>query len=166
VTLESDPTKEPLSFIGVDPGKTGAIALLGQMVPGHVYDAPKDLKGILALVRQLAFAMPLIAAVEAPTPVPKQGVMSVATLYRSIGWWEAALAPYGKVYRVRPQDWKRSVGFENSATGERLSKAWSRGVAARLYPLMDYGKRSDEGRAEAVLIAHYLCTNHERLTPV
>ena len=162
-----NPITEPKAFVGVDPGASGAVAILGEVSGGvinGVVDAPRTLKDIASLVSGFAFVMPLISAVEAPTPVPKQGVASVSMLYKSIGWWEAALVTYGDVYRVRPQDWKRSIAFDNAMTGQRLSKAWARQVAARLYPRLDLGKRSDEGRAEAVLIAHYLMKNFKRLT--
>lgn len=145
-------------FVGVDPGVMGAMAIIG---PRNIYDVTDLLGGpsdtaashICAILRGIS-EYRVFGAIEHPQPVPKQSAQSIQTLGIDIGMWRGIFTALGiKFYSPRPQEWKRSVFF---GSGERtLDKKASRRLAEKIFPHAVLGKRSDEGRSEALLIAEY-----------
>lgn len=149
-------TATPL-IIGVDPGKSGALALLhhaGQLlstidmpVVGNII-SPVLLDQALQIATAPFLATAFEAVIEDVHAMPKQGVSSVFSFGRSLGVVEGVLAGQGwALHYVSPAKWKKQLGLSND-------KGMSRRRAIELWPAKaDLFKRvKDDGRAEAALI--------------
>jgi crossover junction endodeoxyribonuclease RuvC len=148
-------------IVGVDPGKTGAVALLdstGQLVT--VADMPVIWKIVSpALLAEIVhnwidpFTDPPYgtAVIEDVHAMPKQGVSSVFSFGRALGVTEGVLAAEGfAITYVSPAKWKRTLGLSSD-------KGASRRRATELWPDMagSFKRVKDDGRAEAALIAYW-----------
>lgn len=145
-------------IIGVDPGKTGAIAavdsftgellgiedmpmLEGGLVNGHL---------VAAFVNAVAPG-PRVAWVERVHAMPKQGVSSSFSFGASYGGIVCGLTMLGiPVELVTPNVWKRDAGLGKD-------KGAARAMASRLWPTSSelFRRVKDDGRAEAALIARH-----------
>lgn len=148
-------------IVGIDPGKTGAIATLrdGKLV------SVEDMPTIEILVsgkkrdRQSAAALSDLLADESISHVfleqvgvrPMEGAVGAFSFGRGFGQIEGILAAIRIPHTlVTPQVWKKKLGVPADKGGARL-------FASRLFP--DHAKLfarvKDDGRAEAALIAYY-----------
>tara|TARA_R110000751_G_scaffold264535_1_gene363599 strand:+ start:541 stop:993 length:453 start_codon:yes stop_codon:yes gene_type:complete len=144
----------------IDPGKTGAIALLYQDGSLYVEDMPiftKEING---------YAIAQIFREFPPRHVYTESINSFGMGRQSsfnfgqgygvlIGVMSAMKIPYTK---VSPAKWKRDLGLSKD-------KNEARAMATRLYPKRaeKFKRKKDDGRAEAVLIAHWA---KQRETPL
>lgn len=147
-------TATPPFVIGIDPGLSGALAVVDQR---HqlvaVYDMPLGNGAVSAqqLVALAPWASPDYgpAVIEDVHAMPKQGVSSSFGFGRSKGVVEGVMATAGRplVY-VAPSTWKRRMGLSRD-------KGASRQRAVELWPAMADAFRlvKHDGRAEAALIA-------------
>jgi crossover junction endodeoxyribonuclease RuvC len=141
------------AWIGVDPGKFGAMALVsdeGALVeswPGDVALAVDILRGWLC-----EYTVHL-AALESVHARPGQGVVSMFTFGRNLGQWEGILAAFGVPYaKPTPQEWQRGLVCPSDGAD---TKARSLAVARRLFPGIDLHRKGDHGKADALLLATY-----------
>lgn len=148
-----------IPVIGVDCGLTGAIALLDGQHLIDVTDMPTaggtvspylltEIINDWDRTHQL-HGWAVVAHIEIPGPMPKQGISSTWKFARSVGVVEGVLAGCGiPAQHHSPATWKRNL---------RLSKdkGASRALAARLWPTHTarFARVKDDGRAEAALIA-------------
>jgi crossover junction endodeoxyribonuclease RuvC len=147
---------------GIDPGKSGALAITYPDGSVQAFDVPRvKLKGKDVPAWQewqrswsgaFDFAGVDLVVIEDVAARPGQGVTSMFTFGRTLGFAHAlAVASGASVQMVTPSVWKGKLGLLNS------SKEASREKATALYPksvgLLDRVK--DDGRAEAILLAHY-----------
>lgn len=158
--------------LGIDPGITGGIALLGnwELVrggprrSGRLWDMPSIAKstGKGNQVDQYALCFLLnqiqsrhnvqMVYLEQVHAMPNQGVSGVFSFGRSLGVIEAAIAAYKiPVTMVTPQKWKKHFKL----TSKDKDKA--RTLALQRFPqLSNYlSRKKDIGRADALLIALY-----------
>lgn len=150
------------SILGIDPGLSGALALLGPEF--RVYDMPTlehrvaktkkrtldahALASLLEVLRgQVEFAI-----IERVGAMPGQGVTSCF----SFGWtagsiYQACCSAGIQVQRVVPVVWKRKFGLIGQG------KDASRAEASRRLPqhAHHWVRAKDDGRAEAALLAIY-----------
>lgn len=148
------------AFLGVDPGLGGALAVVQD---GHVetFDMPTfDIKGkrkldialLDSIIRGIAAVRePRLAVVEDVHSMPAQGVASSFTFGYVTGVVHALLAAHKiPVHLVSPGAWKRVMGLS-------ADKDASRQLASRIFPasVAHWARKKDDGRAEAVLLAHY-----------
>jgi crossover junction endodeoxyribonuclease RuvC len=99
---------------------------------------------------------PDVAVVEAVASRPEQGVVSVFAFGEAFGAVCGAVAAMNiPVQRVAPSVWKRRLGLIG------VDKKASLKVARKLYKRAEarLGRVKDNGRAEALLIAHYSTLN-------
>lgn len=140
-------------YIGIDPGKSGAMAFIGENgdVTVFPFDEAKYLGHLKALAHPPCQAK---AVVEHVGAMPGQGVTSMFNFGRGFGWLlgvlDACQIPYEL---VRPQKWKK----EYSVTGDKNS---STAVCKRLFPDVSLlptprCKKDNDGMAEALLMAEY-----------
>ena len=139
------------AFVGIDPGKSGAAALIhpdGEEVvdwPGDPAQAAEILAGW-----KLEYMVEL-AALESVHSMPGQGVKSMFTFGQNLGQWQGVLAGLRLPYLMpRPQEWQR--GLVRPSDGPD-PKARSLAVARRLFPDAELGRKKDHGRADALLLA-------------
>jgi len=152
-------------YIGVDPGISGAIAVIdrGGMIvdifdmPTLEYASGKSKKqrvnpnGIVAELRLLKDRN-VEAAVEQVNAMPGQGVTSMFSFGRSLGILEGTLAGLDVPYTlITPAVWKKKMSVTSS-------KDSSRELAMRTWPSKAelFKRKKDDGRAEAALLALYL----------
>ena len=146
---------------GIDPGLTGALAVLadnGALVALH--DTPVltlrtsrgtrqeyDVPGLVALLAPYAGPQAHVVLEESQA-MPGQGVRSMFTIGYGFGVWLGLLAVLQMSYtRVRPADWKRPMGLLGK------DKEASRLRAMQLFPGADLRRKRDHGRAEALLLS-------------
>lgn len=144
---------------GVDPGASGAIAVLRDGVVTDLLDMPVGGVTVGKTTRDRIIPELLGAALRDLMPVdvfyieevaamPKQGVSSVFTFGQAHGLVLGAVAALGvRIVRVRPQAWQALV----------KSRGDPRTRALELYPAQAPALKriKDQGRADALLIAHY-----------
>ncbi len=159
-----------LTALGIDPGTTGAFALL--IGPSAlVFDMPVsvsvkrgkvrtrvDEAEALALGRRLAEMGPEAAAIEAVQGSAGQSAPAAFTF--GYGTAVAAMAVRAAgipLERVAPVTWKMALGLKDDADGSR-----ARELAARLYPdaAADLVRKKHHNRADAILIAHWARITH------
>lgn len=154
-------------YIGIDPGLSGAVVVLGETEIIRMYDTPttaiksgKKNKTVYIESEMARMLSPYNvegaqAVIENVHSMPGQGVSSMFSMGYGMGLWIGILSalkiPYTK---VTPQAWKKKMmdgmGKEKSASCIR---------AQQLYPnaeLFTPRGRALDGRGDALLIATYL----------
>lgn len=147
---------------GIDPGKTGALAITYPDGAVMVFDVPtvklrgKEVPAWMEWQRswEAAFAFAGVdqVVIEEVAARPGQGVTSMFTFGRTLGFAHAlAVASGASVRSVTPSVWKGKLGLLNSDKGA------SREKATALYPRKAhlFSRVKDDGRAEATLLAYY-----------
>ena len=146
------------AFIGIDPGQSGAIAivsnnqkiLLLEDWPGDEVQAAKIVRGTIVWAEGLQIR----AAIEKVSAMPKQGVSSTFKFGCNFGIWKGILASFEIPFlEVRPQAWMKGV-----VSKKQDGKASSIAAAGRMFPAAELlgprgGKK--DGRADALLIANF-----------
>lgn len=155
-------------LLGVDVGITGAIAALrGDGAFQDVRDLPITSNGgakwidgpeLLSIVRQMRNGAEARAIVERTHAMPKLGTVAANSKGMTLGSVLATLQIAGiAVELVTPQGWKRSLGLLAPGTSDRQKKTASLHRARQLFPSAPLERQLDNGRAEALLIAHWAC---------
>lgn len=137
-------------FLGIDPGKKGALALLDTET---MRVTCTDMPGTTRELHDLFSAYPVLTGcmLEKLHAGPIMGRTTIATMFMNYGILKGALAwrdiPFDE---VRPSQWKPGFGLSKD-------KNASREKASQLFPDdAEYFKRvKDDGRAEAALLAYY-----------
>ena len=144
--------------IGIDPGLSGAIALLNDGQYVEVWDMPTMGRGsgtkqqinAAAVGKILRECPPCVAYIEQVGAMPKQGVSSMFNFGKATG---AALGALGAlqipVVEVTPQRWKKQFGLIGK------EKDMARTYCQQLMPVAPLSRVKDGGRADALLIALY-----------
>lgn len=146
-------------IIGIDPGISGAIAIIGDhRAAPAVKDMPVMSKGTgkkqqvnaAELARMLASCAPSVVYVERVSAMPEQGVVSMFAFGEAFGVIRGVLAAMNiPIELVTPQTWKRRFGLLGT------EKDAARTKAIELYPTAPLARKKDIGRADALLIARY-----------
>jgi hypothetical protein len=155
-------------LVGIDPGLTGAVAVLKSDGAAEVYDTPTltlkvsrgtkqvyDVPGMCTLLQRYAGAG-LHVVIEEAQAMPGQGVRSMFSCGLGMGAWLGLLAALALPYTsVRPGVWKKALGL-----GGGQDKEASRHRAHQLFPGADLRRKRDHGRAEALLLAWWYQHRH------
>lgn len=144
--------------IGIDPGVTGAIALVttgGQLV--NVFDMPAfkingkskiDVHQLGSILRDANYDQAR-AVIELVGAMPGQGVTSMFTFGFAAGAVHGAIGALGiPLDTVTPGKWKAHFRLGKD-------KDEARQLATRKWPHGPFSRKKDAGRAEAALIALY-----------
>ena len=152
--------------LGIDPGLTGAIALLNGDELIKLWDMPLTerrsgkgqevnpylLSDIIAEVREISANHALTAQIEEVGAMPGQGVTAMFGFGMSFGIVRGVLAAHGiSTTAVRPQAWKKRFSLI------RKDKDASRALAIERFPehSRELSRKKDNGRADAIFIALY-----------
>ena len=135
-------------YLGIDPGKTGALALLDAYtlrvtchdMPGttaELHDLISGLPEIRACALEKLFAGPVMGRAALCTMFADFGILKGALMWRSIPFQE-----------VQPSKWKAALGLSKD-------KNASREKAMQFFPedTCQFKRVKDHGRAEAALLA-------------
>lgn len=140
-----------MTYIGIDPGKTGSMAVIK---PDSIEVIPYDPVAYLNVLLDYSDKQPCKCCLEHVSARPGQGVTSMFHFGENFGWVQGMLDSFGISYElVRPQKWKK----EFSITGDKNS---SIAVCKRLFPDVslrrtDKCRKDDDNMAEALLLAEY-----------
>ena len=150
--------------IGIDPGLSGAVAILADGIYRDCFDMPTQGRGkagrqcvnCAALAAYFRGQMQtdrgayVHAVIEDVAARPGQGVSSMFRFGQAVGAVEGVLATLSiPVTRVTPQRWKAHYNLTGS------EKDAARGKAQDLYPIAPLSRKRDCGRADALLIARW-----------
>lgn len=162
-------------IVGIDPGLTGAIAMLAVGHETDVRDLPviedrttKWIDGgrlLGTLIELRGGREPLVVAVERVHAMPKNGAVGAFSQGMTLGSILAAVQCAGcRIEFVSPHQWKKDLGLvpvrgQKQTVTERKHAALSK--ARLLFPGAPLDLAKHHGRAEALLIAHWF-VNHAR----
>ena len=155
--------------LAVDPGLLGALALLdSDGMPELVADLPiiRDAKlawidgaALQSMLLEAIQGRPCRAVVERVSAMPRQGVASSFTFGVGLGSILGTLQTLRlPIELVTPAQWKTALGLSRD-------KRASLDKARLLFPSADLHLAKHDGRAEALLLAHYVL-NRRRLLAV
>lgn len=139
-----------MTYIGVDPGKKGSLALLENGAVSIFPFSEDTYIDVLSKVDPRA----AVCCLEHVGAMPGQGVTSMFHFGENFGFIQGVLRAYRIPFElVRPQKWKK----EFSITGDKNS---SIAVCKRLFPEISLlrtakCKKEDDNVAESVLLAEY-----------
>jgi|TARA_B100000780_G_scaffold85635_1_gene58776 crossover junction endodeoxyribonuclease RuvC len=153
-----------MRIVGIDPGLSGAIAILEDNKIKELFDMPVMPDG-KKNKRQLNSALLVklikdniknledtIMVVEQVNAMPGQGVTSMFNFGQTFGAIKGICAALGlPIFFVRPAKWKKHFELINS------SKDASRTKAIEMYPSISeqLSKKKDVNKSDAILIARF-----------
>ncbi|MBU2685660.1 MAG: hypothetical protein KKF27_20655 [Gammaproteobacteria bacterium] len=144
-------------FIGIDPGKEGAIAVIDKIQqihflidwPGDEIEAANTIRTIKDVRKDCHFK----AALEKVHSMPKQGVSSSFKFGTNFGIWKGILASFQISFiEPTPQIWQKGVVKKAQDETPKLA------AARRIWPnaeLMGPKGGIKDGRCDALLIADW-----------
>ena len=140
-----------MTYIGIDPGKNGALAVIYD--DGTIFVTPYDKREYAEILGSFTFPNACRVCLEHVGAMPGQGVSSMFTFGQYFGEIQGMLEANKLPYQlVRPQRWKKEYGISN--------KNESIAVCKRLFPGIsllrtDKSRKYHDGMAEALLMAEY-----------
>ena len=153
-----------MKIIGIDPGLSGAIAILEDKKVFSVSDMPVMAEGkknkrqlnsaqLVNIIRENTNPKEDIAVVvEQVNAMPGQGVTSMFNFGQSFGVLKGICAAMQlPIFFVRPAKWKKYFDLINS------QKDSSRTKAIQMFPKISFllTKKKDANKADAILIASF-----------
>ena len=160
-----------MKIIGIDPGLSGAIAILENNIVKNIFDIPVMSEGkknkrqlnsalLVSLLREnIDKGEEIAVVVEQVNAMPGQGVTSMFNFGQTFGALKGICAALElPIYFVRPSKWKKHFELINS------SKDASRTKAIEMYPNLSsqLAKKKDVNKSDAILIARFF--SETRLT--
>ena len=153
-----------MKIIGIDPGLSGAIAILEDKKVKNIFDMPVMSEGkknkrqlnsaqLVKLLKDIISDNEEVAViVENVSAMPGQGVTSMFNFGQTFGAIKGICAALGlPIFFVRPAKWKKHFDLINS------SKDASRTKAIEMYPSLSdqLSKKKDVNKSDAILIARF-----------
>ena len=153
-----------MKIIGIDPGLSGAIAILENNRVLNIFEIPVMSEGkknkrqlnsaqLVKLLRDnISKNEEVAVVVEQVNAMPGQGVTSMFNFDQTFGAIKGICASLGlPIFFVRPSKWKKHFELINS------SKDSSRTKAIEMYPSLsnDLAKKKDVNKSDAILIARF-----------
>ena len=153
-----------MKIIGIDPGLSGAIAILENNKVLNIFDMPVMSEGkknkrqlnsalLVSLLKENIFKNEEVSVVvEQVNAMPGQGVTSMFNFGQTFGAIKGICAALGlPITLVRPSKWKKHFDLINS------SKDASRTKVIELYPSLSHQltKKKDVNKSDAILIARF-----------
>ena len=150
--------------IGIDPGLSGAIAILEDKKVLNILDMPVMAEGkknkrqinsaqLVNIIKKNIFKTDEISVVvEQVNAMPGQGVTSMFNFGQTFGAIKGVCAALElPIFFIRPSKWKKYFELINS------SKDASRTKAIEMYPSLSdqLSKKKDVNKSDAILIARY-----------
>jgi crossover junction endodeoxyribonuclease RuvC len=146
--------------LGIDPGLSGAIAILDGDELVSVEDVPIlevagkrhiDAYGLARIIDSYVAGEKALAWLEFVAASPQMGVTSAFRFGETYGLIRGVLAAnFVRTETVPPRVWKKAMGVKADKDGCRMA-------AIKLFPRRSelFARKRDDGRAEAALIAAY-----------
>jgi hypothetical protein len=140
-----------MTYIGIDPGKHGAVAVMYS--DGSITVMPMHDRTMITVMRTLS-GIPCRCCLEKVHAMPKQGVASTFTFGEGYGYVKGVLESFNISYQeIPPERWKKEFGLNTD-------KKKSIEVCRQLFPDVDLRptercRTDNDGMAEAVLMVEY-----------
>ena len=162
-----------MKIIGIDPGLSGAIAILENNKVINIFDIPVMSEGkknkrqlnsalLVDLIKEnIKNCEEVAIVVERVNAMPGQGVTSMFNFGQTFGAIKGICAALElPIFFIRPAKWKKHFELINS------SKDSSRTKAIEMYPKLSnqLAKKKDVNKSDAILIARFF--SETRLTEV
>tara|TARA_Y100001970_G_scaffold291899_1_gene430927 strand:- start:7913 stop:8404 length:492 start_codon:yes stop_codon:yes gene_type:complete len=153
-----------MRIIGIDPGLSGAIAILDGLKIFDMFDMPIMSEGkknknqlnsaqLVSIIKShILSSGDTFVIVEQVSAMPGQGVTSMFNFGQTFGAIKGICASLNlPIFYVRPAKWKKHFELINA------SKDASRTKVIEMYPLISdrLRKKKDVNKADAILIARY-----------
>ena len=153
-----------MRIIGIDPGLSGAIAILENNKVVGIYDMPVMAEGkknkrqlnsaqlVNILKDNINTKEEITVVVEQVNAMPGQGVTSMFNFGQTFGAIKGVCAALNlSIFFVRPSKWKKHFELINS------SKDSSRTKVIEMYPSLSrqLSKKKDVNKSDAILIARF-----------
>ena len=153
-----------MEIIGIDPGLSGAIAILENKKVKKLFNMPVMTEGkknkrqlnnaqlVKILKDNIMHIGDASIVVEQVNAMPGQGVTSMFNFGQTFGAIKGICAALGlPIFFVRPSKWKKYFELINS------SKDASRTKAIEMYPSLsnELAKKKDVNKSDAILIARF-----------
>lgn len=156
--------------IGIDPGLTGAIAMIDHTGLKAIEDMPVMERGAGAFCKNQVNAAALgtllrgwtrdtdkneiYVVIELARAMPGQGVVSILSIGLTAGLIEGTVVTMGFRHELAPAStWKKAMKLTSN-------KEECRAAAQRMYPSAELSRVKDHNRAEALLLARYGFDKH------
>ena len=153
-----------MKIIGIDPGLSGAIAVMEDNKVLNIFDIPVMSEGkknkrqlnsallVNLLKKNINKEEEVAVVVEQVNAMPGQGVTSMFNFGQTFGALKGICAALElPIFFVRPSKWKKHFELLNS------SKDASRTKAIEMYPKLSsqLSKKKDVNKSDAILIARF-----------
>jgi crossover junction endodeoxyribonuclease RuvC len=153
-----------MKIIGIDPGLSGAVAVLENNKVLNIFDMPVMSEGkknkrqlnsalLVSLLKEnIDQSEEVSIVVEQVNAMPGQGVTSMFNFGQTFGAIKGVCAALElPIFFVRPSKWKKYFELINS------SKDSSRTKAIEMYPMLSkqLAKKKDVNKSDAILIARF-----------
>jgi crossover junction endodeoxyribonuclease RuvC len=153
-----------MKVIGIDPGLSGAIAVVEDRKVLSIFEMPVMSEGkknkrqlnsalLVNIIKQnIKKNEEIVVVVEQVNAMPGQGVTSMFNFGQTFGAIKGVCAALGlPIFFVRPSKWKKHFELINS------SKDSSRTKAIEMYPNLSgqLAKKKDVNKSDAILIARF-----------
>ena len=153
-----------MKIIGIDPGLSGAIAILEDNKVLNIFDMPVMAEGkknkrqlnsaqLVNIIRGNTVSEDeVVVIVEQVNAMPGQGVTSMFNFGQTFGAIKGVCAALNlPIFFVRPSKWKKYFELINA------SKDSSRTKVIEMYPLLSnqLSKKKDVNKSDAILIARF-----------
>ena len=153
-----------MKILGIDPGLSGAIAILEKKKVLNLFDMPVMAEGkknkkqlnsaqLVNIIRENSIGEEeIVVVVEQVNAMPGQGVTSMFKFGQTFGAIKGVCAALNlPIFFVRPSKWKKYFELINS------SKDSSRTKVIEMYPSLSsqLAKKKDVNKSDAILIARY-----------
>ena len=153
-----------MKIIGIDPGLSGAIAILENSKVLNIFDMPVMSEGkknkrqlnsaqLVSLLKEnMEHNEEIVVVVEQVNAMPGQGVTSMFNFGQTFGAIKGVCAALElPIFFVRPSKWKKHFELINS------SKDASRTKVIEMYPILSnqLAKKKDVNKSDAILIGRF-----------
>ena len=153
-----------MKILGIDPGLSGAIAILEKKKVLNLFDMPVMAEGkknkkqinsaqlVNIIKKNINKSDDIAVVVEQVNAMPGQGVTSMFNFGQTFGAIKGVCAALNlPIFFIRPSKWKKHFELINS------SKDSSRTKVIEMYPSLSnqLSKKKDVNKSDAILIARY-----------
>ena len=159
-----------MRIIGIDPGLSGAIAVLDDLKIFDLFDMPIMPEGkknknqlnsaqLVNIIKRHIHTNSTFVIVEQVSAMPGQGVTSMFNFGQSFGVIKGICSAMQlSTYFIRPVKWKKYFGLIKS------EKDASRTKAIEIFPYIssNLSKKKDANKADAILIASFFHNTYQK----
>ena len=157
-----------MKIIGIDPGLSGAIAILENNKVLNIFEMPVMSEGkknkrqlnsallVKLLKDNISENEDISVVVEQVNAMPGQGVTSMFNFGQTFGAIKGICAALElPIFFVRPSKWKKHFELINSSKDSSITKA------IEMYPSLsdNLAKKKDVNKSDAILIARFYSEN-------